>query len=150
MIDRLIVRSQIQKQSYGFGTFAALRIAEIQEKSDPGQWWWTDGQNNPADMTTRYTKPEDLGRNSDWQTRPEFIQTAREYWPISQKQFEQELPDRVIVSLAIACNSTPECDICGDIDIARFSSYDKLIRVTARVQCQGEKIFEKRRKMFDN
>ena len=133
IVDSMIVRSQIQKQSYGFGTFVAVRIAEIQEKSDPGQWWWTDGQNNPADMTTRYTKPEDLGTNSVWQTGPEFMQTAREYWPISQKQFEQELPDRVIVSLASACNSTPECDICGDIDIARFSSYDKLIRVTARV-----------------
>ena len=73
VVDSMIVRSQIQKQSYGFGTFVATRIAEIQEKSSPTEWWWTGGRNNPADLTTRYTKLEELDVNSVWQSGPEFL-----------------------------------------------------------------------------
>ena len=37
--DSAIVRAQIQKESYGFGTFVATQVAEIQAKSDPSEWW---------------------------------------------------------------------------------------------------------------
>ena len=53
IVDSIIVRSQIQKRSYGFGTFVATRIAEIQSKSNPNQWWWMGGSSSPADMTSR-------------------------------------------------------------------------------------------------
>ena len=133
IVDSTIVRAQIQKQSYGFGTFVATRIAEIQEKSSPSQWWWTDSCNNPADLTTRCAKPEDLISNSIWQTGPKFLCSSRENWPISQKPYEQELPDRIIVNVVCGTDGTIEQDICNDIPIDNFSSYDKLIRVTARV-----------------
>ena len=40
IVDSTIVRAQIQQESYGFGTFAATRIAEIQNKTEPSEWWW--------------------------------------------------------------------------------------------------------------
>ena len=43
IVDSDIVRSQIQKESYGFGTFTATKIAEIQSKSDPDEWYWIAG-----------------------------------------------------------------------------------------------------------
>ncbi|XP_043234175.1 uncharacterized protein LOC122387784 isoform X1 [Amphibalanus amphitrite] len=133
VVDSMIVRSQIQRQSYGFGTFVATRIAEIQEKSSPTEWWWTGGRNNPADLTTRYTKLEELDVNSVWQSGPQFLNFPRESWPMSQKPYEHELPDSIVVNLTTIGTNTARHDICNDIAIENFSSYDKLIRVTARL-----------------
>ncbi|XP_047497830.1 uncharacterized protein LOC125044912 [Penaeus chinensis] len=36
--DSAIVRAQIQKESYGFGTFVATRVAEVQSKSNLNEW----------------------------------------------------------------------------------------------------------------
>ena len=33
------IHAQIQKESFGFGTFTATKIAEIQSKTDPEEWW---------------------------------------------------------------------------------------------------------------
>ena len=133
VVDSMIVRSQIEKQSYGFGTFVATRIAEIQEKSSPTEWWWTGGRNNMADLTTRYTKLEELDVNSVWQSGPQFLNFPRESWPMSQKLYEHELPDSIVVNLTTIRTNTDKHGICNDIAIENFSSYDKLIRVTARL-----------------
>ena len=37
IVDSAIVRAQIQKESFGFDTFTAAKIAEIQSKTDPGE-----------------------------------------------------------------------------------------------------------------
>ncbi|XP_043218664.1 uncharacterized protein LOC122379997 [Amphibalanus amphitrite] len=132
VVDSIIVRSQIQKESYGFGTFVATRIAEIQEKTSPCQWWWISSCNNPADMVTRPSKPEELAVETTWQNGPSFLRGPKETWPISQKPYENELPDRIVVGMTTV---TPlsDPDICNDIKISNFSSFDKLLRVTARV-----------------
>ena len=65
IVDSAIVRSQIQKESYGFGTFTATKIAEIQDKSSPEEWWWISGTRNPTDMVSRSALPKDLAENSE-------------------------------------------------------------------------------------
>ena len=137
IVDSIIVRSQIQKESYGFGTFVATRIAEIQEKTNPCQWWWINGNNNPADKVTRPSKPEELDTGSMWQQGPSFLEDAKDTWPIRQKPYEDDLPDRTMVGLTTITASTND-DICNAIRIDNFSSYDKLLRVTARVLQFGD------------
>ncbi|XP_033116820.1 uncharacterized protein LOC117116838 [Anneissia japonica] len=44
IVDSMIVRAMIQKQSYGFKTFAATRIGEIQRHTDPQDWFWIAGK----------------------------------------------------------------------------------------------------------
>ena len=39
ILDSQIVRAMVQKESYGFNTFVAVRIGEIQEKTDPRNWY---------------------------------------------------------------------------------------------------------------
>ncbi|XP_068222095.1 uncharacterized protein [Palaemon carinicauda] len=68
IVNSAIVRAQIQKESYGFGTFTAPKIAEVQSKTDVGEWSWVSGDNNPADLTTKPAKPIDLGQESIWDT----------------------------------------------------------------------------------
>ena len=63
LIDSEIVRVQIQKESYGFQTFVATRIGEIQEKTEPSEWWRILDV-NPADLTTRPLSPNNLKMNN--------------------------------------------------------------------------------------
>ncbi|XP_068237049.1 uncharacterized protein [Palaemon carinicauda] len=58
IVDSTIVRSQIQKKSHGFNTFVAVRIAEIQIKTDSREWWWVNSIQNVADMTSKPCSPE--------------------------------------------------------------------------------------------
>ena len=50
----------IPKESYGFNTFVANRIGEIQEKTDKKEWMWVPGKLNIADWTTRGKSPTEL------------------------------------------------------------------------------------------
>ena len=56
--------SMIQRDSYGFATFTAMRVGEIQENTKPEDWYWVKGEYNIADWVTRGKKPYELGQSS--------------------------------------------------------------------------------------
>ena len=47
--DSEIVKAMISKESCGFNTYAANRIGEIQQETNPSEWVWTAGSLNIAD-----------------------------------------------------------------------------------------------------
>ena len=49
IVDSEIVKAMISKESYGFNTFAANRISEIQSKTEVSEWYWVNGTLNIAD-----------------------------------------------------------------------------------------------------
>ena len=53
LVDSMIVQAMIQKGSYGFNTFVALRIGEIQDSTKKENWFWLEGSLNIADVLTR-------------------------------------------------------------------------------------------------
>ena len=57
ILDSQIVRAMVRKESYGFNTFVAVRIGEIQENTNPRNWYWIEGKNNIADWLTRGKTP---------------------------------------------------------------------------------------------
>ena len=59
-----IVRAMIQKESYGFNTYAAVRVGEIQEGTSPNDWYWIEGRLNISDWITRGKSPRDLHEKS--------------------------------------------------------------------------------------
>ncbi|XP_068229430.1 uncharacterized protein [Palaemon carinicauda] len=130
IVDSTIVRSQIQKESHGFNTFVAVRIAEIQIKTDSREWWWVDSIQNVADMTSKPCSPEKIGENSAWQNGPKFLTLPISKWPIKQ-DCEIELTDRVGVVMAVA--KVSQNHVIHMVDVNRFSDYYKLLRVTCRV-----------------
>ncbi|XP_068229326.1 uncharacterized protein [Palaemon carinicauda] len=130
IVDSTIVRSQIQKESHGFNTFVAVRIAEIQIKTDSREWWWVDSIQNVADMTSKPCSPEKMGENSAWQNGPKFLTLPISKWPIKQ-DCEIELTDRVGVVMAVA--KVSQNHVIHMVDVNRFSDYYKLLRVTCRV-----------------
>ena len=51
-----IVRCMINRDSYWFNTFVAVRIGEIQDTTDPQNWFWIDCSMNIADWITKGKK----------------------------------------------------------------------------------------------
>lgn len=131
LVDSQIVRAQIQKESHGFGTFVATRIAEIQTHTDTSEWWWVPSDVNAADYATRPQHPLSLGSDSVWQNGPEYLTLPVEEWPISQPCV-QRLPDRkgTPLSCKVEINQTTNQFL---IDIRNFSSYEKMVKTTAIV-----------------
>ncbi|XP_068229330.1 uncharacterized protein [Palaemon carinicauda] len=121
IVDSSIVRAQIQKESYGFNTFVANRVAEIQSRTDPTEWWWVNSKNNPADFTTRPCPPNVLHENSMWQKGPAFMSRPFDTWPISQS-CNDEVPDKVGIVLTCRQKSFDE-EKTSVINMSRFSSY---------------------------
>ena len=54
----------IQKHSYGFNTSVALCIGEIQEATNPSDWYWVDGKLNISDWLTGGKSPRELGEDN--------------------------------------------------------------------------------------
>lgn len=129
IVDSTIVCSQIQKESHGFNTFVASRVAEIQCKSDPSEWWWVDSEHNVADLVTKPCEPHMLSKESMWQKGPEFLSKPQEEWPVCRSVVEK-LPDRR--SITLVC-SKEDKNILSEIKLDNFTSYVKLLKVTSRV-----------------
>ena len=85
----------INKDSYGFWTFATNRIGEIQESTEKQNWYWVEGRLNIADLTTR---PLDmtavnLDLDGEWQNGPDFLQQPTEEWPTKSESTISTLPE---------------------------------------------------------
>ena len=76
IVDSEIVRAMTQRDSYGFNTFVAVRIGEIQEKTEKDEWYWVEGGLNIADIISRGTKP--AGLMGEWQSGPKFLMETEE------------------------------------------------------------------------
>ena len=122
----------IQKSSYGFNTFAATRIGEIQGRTNIEDWYWCDTKFNIADWLTRGKKPREIGLHSDWQEGPFFLKQSESEWPISRNHSEARIP-RAIMKVVNTVNVSVKDDLVSRIKIERFSYYNRLLRVTARI-----------------
>ena len=146
IVDSEIVRAMIQKESYGFNTFVAVRVGEIQNHTNKNDWYWVESCDNVADIITRGTGPEELDTDSIWQSGPGFLRQPAEFWPVKQSFSGGDLPEQ---EKSVQVNVVEEAPpiMSAVIDCQRYSSYDKLIRITARVQSVFK---EKPRKSLKN
>ena len=46
----------VQKESYGFNTFSATRVGEIQQNTNAKEWFWMESKYNISDWLTRVQK----------------------------------------------------------------------------------------------
>ncbi|XP_068229104.1 uncharacterized protein [Palaemon carinicauda] len=126
--DSEIVRAQIQKESHQFNSFVGIRVAEIQSKTEPIEWFWVSSKENNADLTTRKCNPRELDTESVWQKGPEFLYQDSSEWPVKQSTVS-DLPDVVFARVALnegEINSSSQV-----IDIQRFSNMKRLLSVMA-------------------
>ena len=133
IIDSEIVKAMINKESYGFNTFAANRIGEIQQKTTPSEWFWVEGVLNIADWITRGKSPLELDRDCLWQKGPDFLALPEEYWPITSQTDVVDLPERTKTISVAATDAQISDTLAGRINVQRFSKIELLINTTGRV-----------------
>lgn len=81
-VDSQTILGAIQKDSYGYQTFFANRIGEIQKAGPVEDWRWVEGNLNISDIITRGASPEELDEESEWQRGPEFLGWPEAEWPV--------------------------------------------------------------------
>ena len=121
-----------EKFLWPFNTFAATRIGEIQEGTNVEDWYWCESEHNIADWLTRGKKPSDIDHSSSWQEGPSFLQYPESEWPITRNYSEPQIPKQIL-KVANIVNASVEDSLAARIDIEKFSEYNRLLRVTARV-----------------
>ena len=68
----------VKHDTYGFNTYAALRVGEIQENTKKDEWCWVEEELNIADWVTHEKiTPSQIGKGSTWQEGPCFFIPAK-------------------------------------------------------------------------
>ena len=89
-LDSKIVKDMIRRESYGFNTYAGLRIAEIQKKTSADDWYHIPSRENIADILTKGVNPGKLGPDSVWQSGPKWLVDDQSEWPVTDPVLNAE------------------------------------------------------------
>ena len=121
----------IQGHSRRLKPFVANRVAEIQRKSDPAQWRHVPGEQNPADDATRGLDLKNLSAKSRWLQGPAFLHEGETSWPSESRLLlsdcsEEGKQELAKINLSFQCKHSLPL-----FDIQRFSSWRRLLKVTA-------------------
>lgn len=134
--DSTITLAWIQSPSRSFKPFVSSRVGEIQSNSDLSQWKHIPSEDNVADDLSRGISVDELqGR---WMNGPEFLHLPESRWPIkiASPSSNEDMERRQAHILAAAATQKAK----DAIDPSKFSSWRKLIRVTARIRRLAVKI----------
>ena len=132
------------KNNRAWKSFIQSRVKEIRELTSEYEWRHCPGECNPADLPSRGCTGGELSECDRWWKGPLFLSKPPENWPVDpqptrndQAQASLELlknPPLVTHSLSGPARSTNSVIIIEKIiDIGRYSSKIKLLRITARV-----------------
>lgn len=101
-------------------------------KTDPREWWWIDTNQNITDLTIRPCTPKKTGMDSVWQNDPNFLPLPVKEWSIKQ-QCEDQLTNQIGIAMSMVKRSRDITNL-DFINVDRFNSYSKLLKVTCRIK----------------
>ena len=111
--------------------FIANRVGEIQENTDPTDWYWVFTKENVADKATRFSAEVSFEQDDTWFTGPAFLRSNE--WPqqpeVSKLEEESEEHGNTV---AYVLQKIGEEDVMVP-DPETFSSYNRLLRATGAV-----------------
>ena len=120
------------------------RIGEIQNNSEPFQWRHIAGELNVADDSSGGIKVTELENRS--KRGPAFLQSSEDEWPQEVAALDEELAQvsmerrKAEIVFNLTLSKAEE-----EINVKKFSSWRRLIRVTARIKRLARKEREGRR-----
>ena len=136
-VDSEIVHAMINRDSYGFNTFVANRVGEIQQCTRTEEWAWIPGKTNIADVITRGSSISQIHEQSEWQEGPSFLKEEEGKWPakfdVDRSVKIPELKEKIQVSSVAVSGLCPVDTLANRIGAERFSSWPKLVAATARI-----------------
>lgn len=124
--DSRIVLAWICSESRRFKPFVSVRVGEIQDNSDPAEWRHIPGELNVADEVSRGISVKNLADR--WQKGPSFLRLPESEWPQDATAADQRGVDREQRAVYLVFEGNK-----GQLplDCKKFSSWKRLIRVTA-------------------
>ncbi|KRY06112.1 hypothetical protein T12_10088, partial [Trichinella patagoniensis] len=131
--DSSVALCWIRSNAQRWKPFVSNRVREIQEIISPDSWRYCPTQDNPADLASRGCPLSKLAAGSLWHSGPRWLQLDEGTWPklkISHGRTPEnmELENRKTV---LVMTTSVKFDLWSVMDVARYSSYGKLVRVTA-------------------
>ncbi len=124
--DSQVVLHWINSDSITYKQFVGVRVAEIQSLWSSINWRYVPTGQNPADDLSRGIRVEDV--NGRWIHGPEFLRLPEQEWPMKK---ESDMTDDV-TSEKKKMKVVGSVRVCEPvIDPERFSSWQRLLRVTA-------------------
>ena len=107
--------------------FVANRLAKILDVSTAHDWNYNTSADNPADDCSRGYKVEYMNCSSRWLNGPSFLQLPKSDWPSHDILKARNLNVLIVHALQTNLHSANNCPM----DIARFSNWNRLVRVAA-------------------
>ena len=109
----------------GHRKFFTNRLAKILDVTKVHDWNYISSADNPADDGSRGYEDKQMNCSSRWLNGPSFLQLQKSDW--RSQNFLRARNSNVLIVHALQYNlhSANECTI----DIARFSNWNRLIRV---------------------
>ena len=123
--DSRIVLHWLLSVSISLKPFVGVRVAEIQSTWDSSRWKFVPTHLNPADDLSRGLRVQQM--DSRWMHGPAFLRGPKEEWPeqppvpVPAEDSERKRPKPI----SAVVRTTPP------IDCRKFSSWQRLVRVTA-------------------
>ncbi|KMQ86362.1 gag-pol protein [Lasius niger] len=130
-VDSSVSLAWIRGHPSQWQEFVANRVAVIQELVPDARWHHVAGSENPADCVSRGLSPSLLQTHSLWWRGPVWLQGPSVGWPSTAPpiddaiNLEKKRPHQVLVTAVSKPSS------CSWNLIDRFSSLDRLLRITA-------------------
>ncbi|XP_072763744.1 uncharacterized protein [Anoplolepis gracilipes] len=127
--DSTIVLAWISSLSRKWQVFVANRVSDIHDKSSPSEWKHVKSKDNPADVISRGTSPEQLLQANIWWEGPQWLKEDKILWPKEGEDLSlDDVPEkRKQAAIATAVKHK------AFINCKRFLALNKLLRVVAYV-----------------
>ncbi|KAL6417012.1 hypothetical protein ACFW04_014722 [Cataglyphis niger] len=127
--DSTVALGWIRGHPSRWTVYVANRVAEIQTALPGAYWHHLPGKENPADCASRGISPSELVDHLLWWKDPPWLSEDRTSWPSSrEEQPTGNMPEERVNVHAVAA---PVPEVTEPEELTRFSSLNRLVRVTA-------------------
>ena len=140
--DSQIALAWIKATNKEFKPFVENRLVEIRKLTDINSWHYVQTTSNPADVITRFQDHDHFEENILWWKGPIFLYQT-EY--VQNEELPDVLPEQKHNVNLVTCHNASKINLDSIIDISKFSSYSRLLRVTSWVQRFIDNLHESRR-----
>ncbi|XP_029177497.1 uncharacterized protein LOC114945435, partial [Nylanderia fulva] len=123
--DARVVLAWLRAHPSRWTPFVANRVAAIQELMPGNHWHYVATSENPADLATRGISPSELRDRRLWWSGPPWLGSPSSDWPSESDARQEVSEERRSHATTLTTNK-----INNDV-LTRFSSFSKLIRVSA-------------------
>ena len=114
--------------------FVSNRVEEILKLTSKSDWRHCPGVENPADVGSRGVSADALAESELWWKGPQWLTGNENEWPIKRVEMTVESSQEEKVTVSTAVSSEKPGTVSDVVDVNRFSSLNRLIKVTAWVK----------------